>query len=109
MLTKQNEKNILENDIERIKESIESFKSRRAEIEPQLEDVITELKEKGVKTEELIPTEISVDEITSKIQKLQKKMDELGLVNMRAIEDYNIVLNKQNELNTKIETLEMKK
>ncbi len=109
MLTKQNEKNILENDIERIKESIESFKSRRAEIEPQLEDVITELKEKGVKTEELIPTEISVDEITSKIQKLQKKMDELGLVNMRAIEDYNIVLNKQNELNTKIETLENEK
>ncbi len=109
MLNAQNERNILGNDIERIAESIESFKARRNEVEPQLNEVIEELKNKGIKTDELVPTEISTDEIMAKIQKLQKKMDELGLVNMRAIEDYSIVLNKQNELNTKIETLENEK
>lgn len=109
MLEAQNAKNILENDIERIKESIESFKLSRSNVEPQLEEVIAELKERGIKTEELTPTEISIEEITGKIQKLQKKMDDLGLVNMKAIEDYNVVLNRQKELNTKIETLENEK
>ncbi len=109
MLEAQNAKNILENDIERIKESIESFKLSRSSVEPQLEEVIAELKERGIKTEELTPTEISIEEITGKIQKLQKKMDDLGLVNMKAIEDYNVVLNRQKELNTKIETLENEK
>ncbi len=109
MLEAEKTKNILENDIERIKESIESFKLSRSSVEPQLEEVIAELKERGIKTEELTPTEISIEEITGKIQKLQKKMDDLGLVNMKAIEDYNVVLNRQNELNTKIETLENEK
>ena len=36
-------------------------------------------------------------------------MDDLGLVNMRAIEDYEVVLNRQKELNAKIETLENEK
>jgi len=109
MLEFQSQKNIMENDVERIAESIESFKTRRSEIEPQLNDVIEELKEKGVKTEDLTPTEISIEDITSKIQKLQKKIDELGMVNMRAIEDYDKVLKRQNELITKVETLENEK
>ena len=109
MLEAEKTKNILENDIERIAESIESFKLSRSSVEPQLEEVIAELKERGIKAEELTPTEISIEEITGKIQKLQKKMDDLGLVNMKAIEDYNTVLNRQKELNTKIETLENEK
>ena len=109
MLEAEKKKNILENDIERIAESIESFKLSRSSVEPQLEEVIAELKERGIKAEELTPTEISIEEITGKIQKLQKKMDDLGLVNMKAIEDYNTVLNRQKELNTKIETLENEK
>lgn len=106
LIESEKAKNILENEIERIKTSIESFKATRADVEPQLESLINELKEKGIKTSDLVPTEISIDEINSKIQKLQKKIDDLGLVNMRAIEDYNTVLNQQNELNVKIVTLE---
>ncbi len=109
MIEAEKAKNILENEIERIQEAIEGAKARRSEYEPQLEAVVEELKEKGIKTDDLTPTEISIDEITSKIQKLQKKMDDLGLVNMRAIEDYDVVLNRQKELNAKIETLENEK
>ncbi len=109
MIEAEKAKNILENEIERIKEAIEAAKARRGEFEPQLEAVIEELKEKGIKTDDLTPTEVSIEEITGKIQKLQRKMDDLGLVNMRAIEDYDVVLNRQRELNVKIETLENEK
>ena len=109
MLEAQNAKNILENEIERIQDSIESFKTRRNEIEPQLNEIIEELKLKNVKTDELIPTEVSIEEITGKIQKLQKRMDDMQPVNMKAIDDYDIVLNRERELNAKIETLENEK
>ena len=52
---------------------------------------------------------MTIDEITNKIQKLQKKMDELGLVNMRAVEAYEEVMTKQNELKEKLDTLEKEK
>ena len=31
---------------------------------------------------------MSIEEITSRIQRLQKRMDDLGAVNMKALEDY---------------------
>lgn len=109
MLKSQNDKNILENEIERIKEQIESSKARRNEIEPQLKETAEELKQKGVELDSIEPTEMTIDEITNKIQKLQKKMDELGLVNMRAVEAYEEVMTKQNELKEKLDTLEKEK
>lgn len=109
LLKVQNNKNLIQNEIERIVEQIESSKVRRAEIEPQFKEVHDELKEKGVDVNSIEPSQMSTDEITSKIQKLQKKMDELGLVNMRAIEAYDAAILKQNELKEKIDTLEKEK
>ena len=48
---------------------------------------------------------MSIDEINAQITKLQKKMDDLGAVNMRAVEEYDAMLVRQTELNTQIETL----
>lgn len=109
LLKAQNSKNLIQNEIERIVEQIESSKVRRAEIEPQFKDVHDELKEKGVDVNSIEPSSMSTDEITSKIQKLQKKMDELGLVNMRAIDAYEEVISRQNELKEKLDTLEKEK
>lgn len=109
LLKFQNNRNLIQNEIERITEQIESSKVRRNEIEPQFKETHEELKEKGVDINSIQPTEMSVDDITSKIQKLQKKMDELGLVNMRAIEAYDEVISKQNELKEKLDTLEKEK
>ena len=103
------EKNVIVLNIEKIAEQIEAFKSRRRELEPQLENVKEELKENGVDLTHLQEIEISVDEITAKIQRLQKRMDELGDVNMRAIQSYDEVSERQNELKTKIETLSNEK
>lgn len=109
LLKSQNDKNILENEIERIKEQIEGSKARRNEIEPQFKETSEELKEKGIDVHSIQPTEMTIEEITSKIQKLQKKMDELGLVNMRAIEAYEEVTVRQKELKEKLDTLEKEK
>ena len=101
----EKQKHIRISDIERIAEQIESFKARRRELEPQLDEARTVLTNSGIEIEKLEPTEISIEEITSKIQKLEKKMDELGDVNMRALTSYDEVLARQTELKQQIDTL----
>lgn len=105
----EKEKNALDLNIEKIAEQIEAFKARRRELEPQLENIKEELKEAGVDISTLKEVEISVEEITARISRLQKRMDDLGDVNMRAIAAYDEVLERQKELKTKIETLESEK
>lgn len=101
----EKQKHIRIADIERIEEQIESFKARRRELEPQLESATKELEEAGVEINKLEPVEISIDEITAKIQRLEKRMQELGDVNMRALATYDEVLTRQTELKEQIETL----
>ena len=101
----EKQKHIRMTDIERIAEQIESFKARRRELEPQLETAREELINAGIEIAKLEPVEISIEEITSKIQRLEKKMNELGDVNMRALAAYDEVLTRQNELRQQIETL----
>ncbi|MFI3300649.1 MAG: chromosome segregation protein SMC [Candidatus Gastranaerophilales bacterium] len=101
----EKQKHIRNADIERIAEQIESFKSRRRELEPQLETARIELENTGVEISKLEPVEISIEEITSKIQRLEKRMNELGDVNMRALSAYDEVLARQSDLKQQIETL----
>ncbi len=101
----ETQKNLKLSDIEKIGEQIESFKARRRELEPMLEETKNILSEAGVNISELTPVEMSIDEITARIQRLQRRMDELGAVNMRALEDYDKVLERQQALQRQIETL----
>ena len=101
----ETKKNLQASEIERIEEQIESFKARRRELEPQLEETRKVLTEAGVDVNELSPVEMSIDEITNRIQRLQRRMDELGAVNMKALEDYENVLKRQEELQNRINTL----
>ena len=59
----------------------------------------------GIEIDKLEPVNISIDEITSKIQRLERRMEELGDVNMRALAAYEEVLARQEELKSQIETL----
>ena len=92
-------------EIENIAEQIESFKSRRRELEPRLDNVRQELENAGIEINNLTPPEMSEEEIATKIQRLSKRMDDLGSVNMRALEEYDEVLTRETELNERIETL----
>ena len=101
----EKQKHIKTSDIERIEEQIESFRARRRELEPQLETAREELENSGVEINKLEPVTISIEEITSKIQRLQRRMEELGDVNMKALAAYEEVVARQEELKLQIETL----
>lgn len=105
LLDLEKQKHLHSSDIERIAEQIESFKARRRELEPQLTTAREELENAGVEVNKLEPVSISIDEINSKIQRLEKRMEDLGLVNMRALTAYDDVLARQQELKSQIETL----
>lgn len=105
LLEIEKQKHLQESDIERIGEQIESFKSRRRELEPQLDSARIDLEEAGVEVAKLEPVTTSIEEITSKIARLEKRMEDLGLVNMRALTAYDEVLARQSELKNQIETL----
>ena len=101
----EKQKHIRIADIERIAEQIESFKARRRELEPQLETAKKDLEDAGEDISKLEPVETSIEEITSKIKRLENRMAELGDVNMRALAAYEEVLTRQSELKEQIETL----
>ncbi len=92
-------------EIEKIAEQIESFRARRRELEPQFDSARAELVNAGIEIDKLEPVEISIEEITGQIQRLEKKMQDLGDVNMRAIAAYEEVQTRQQELKTQIDTL----
>ena len=105
MVDIETKKHLKTSDIEKISEQIESFKARRRELEPQFESAKEELQNAGIEISKLEPVEMTIDEINSKISRLDRKMEDLGLVNMRALNDYDTKLARQTELKSQIETL----
>ena len=98
-------KDILVNDLARIGEQIESFRARRRELEPQMEEIMKELKEAGIDCSTLKAPELSTEEIQNKIQSLQKRMTALEPVNMNAIREYDNQIARKEELDEKIRVL----
>ena len=109
LLNLQKQSDVLDNQAERIQEQLESYRARRRELEPLLEQAREVLIEQGLDLSKLEEVTISIEEITSKIARLQKKMDELEPVNMRALTDYDEVIARQTELREKISTLHNEK
>ena len=109
LLSAKSAKNKAQDDLERLNEQEESYKARRRELEPILENLLKEFEEAGINPKELEQTEISLEEINSKISKLQKKMNELEPVNMRALDEYDSVMERQNSYKEKVNTLENEK
>lgn len=92
-------------EIERVNEQIESYKARRRELEPQLKEAQQILTDGGIDIEKLNPVEISIDELNLKIQRLEKRMQDLGDVNMRAITSFEEKSQRKAEIDNQIQTL----
>ncbi len=105
LVSMQNSKNKLSNEIDKTGEQVEAFKARRRELEPEFEEIKAVLKENNIDINTLAPTEISTEEITGKIQKLQKRMEEMEPVNMLAIQRYDEAKAREDALKEKISTL----
>ena len=101
----QTNKAVKLSEIERVNEQIESFKARRRELEPQLQEAKQLLTDGGVDIDKLEPVQISIEELNTKIQRLEKRMQELGDVNMRAITSYEEKSQRKQELDEQIQTL----
>jgi len=105
VLSYERRKTTAENKISRIEEQIEAYKARRKELEPQLYTIREELINAGYDIASLQKEEVSTEEVVNGINRLQKRMEEMEPVNMRALTDYEEVLNRKEELRIKLETL----
>lgn len=102
-------KTIYETKIERLAEQVEAFKTRRKELEPEIEQIRADLVAQGHDISQLKPTEISLDEVTKGISKLERKMTEMEPVNMKALTEYDEVKTRKEELENRINTLTSEK
>jgi len=99
----------VETKIERLTEQVEAFKTRRKELEPELDEIRKELIEEGYEIVQLKPTEISVEQVTKNIMKLERQMTEMEPVNMKALSEYDEVKVRKDELENRINTLTSEK
>ena len=105
VLNLETNKNGLQLKIERLVAQVEAFKVSRKEKEPELDAIREELIKQGFEIAQLSPTTISVDEVHKSIARLQKRMEEMEPVNMKALTEYDEVKFRKDELKNKIDTL----
>jgi len=102
-------KTIFETKIERLVEQVEAFKTRRKELEPEIEAIRIELVRQGYDMSQLKPTDVSVEEVTKNISRLDRRMTEMEPVNMKALTEYDEVKARKEELENRINTLTSEK
>jgi len=92
------EKNVIASEISRIEERIRRMEMRREE----LRDYILSLESDSIVE---IEEDISYDELMRRIGEIDRAMEELGIVNMKAPEEYEAVSKRLEEKRRKVETL----
>lgn len=106
LIEQEKQKNIQERNVMQMEEQIHAFQARKRELEPQMQRMVIDLQEAGIEPgsieEDKLPSE---EEVTGNIQRLTKKMEAMEPVNMLAIDEYDRVQERRDELAQKIETL----
>ena len=107
----EREKFVISQKTASIDEQQLSYHAREKELRPELADCKAQLLEEGHTEESLVTAKIteSMEEIQKALQSIQKKMDAMGDVNMRAIADYDAVQERLAELSEKLDTLSREK
>lgn len=110
LLELEKQKNVKERTIEQLDEQINTCRTRQKELEPELDSVTQELATAGIEIESIVADSLPpAEEITQNIQKLVRKMEAMEPVNMLAIDEYDRVSERRNELADKINTLTSEK
>jgi chromosome segregation protein len=105
VINQEKSKNSFELNIKRVEETIEALKTRRKELEPELFAIREELIQAGYEIATLQKLEISTEEVIKAIQRFERKMEEMGDVNMMAIKEFEDISKRSEELKNKLQTL----
>lgn len=110
LIEQEKQKHILDRHLLQLEEQISAFAARKRELEPQLQRMAVTLQAAGIDPESIqADTMPSEEEINQNITRLTKRMESMEPVNMLAIEEYDRVVERRNELAEKIETLNQEK
>jgi chromosome segregation protein len=106
LIEQEKQKNIQERNVLQLEEQINAFTARKRELEPQLQRMVIDLNEAGIDPESIQEDKLpSEEEVNQNIARLTKRMESMEPVNMLAIDEYDRVAERRNELAEKIETL----
>lgn len=106
LIEQEREKYALIQKITTLEEQITSFAERIQSLQPELKELKQQIIDNGQDPEAALDIEMKdIEEIQKAIQSIQRRMDALGDVNMRAIADYDEVNSRLEELAEKLDTL----
>lgn len=105
LITKGEQKGELQQLIDQLAQNITQVELKLRELEPDLNDLRTKLQEQIQNEEYKPPENIDLEKITRQIESIEKRMRALEPVNMRAIDEYDNVTNRQKEIKDKLGSL----
>ncbi|MGE0201088.1 MAG: chromosome segregation protein SMC [Candidatus Melainabacteria bacterium] len=106
LIEHEKQKSILERELAQLEEQIIAFQARKKELQPQLEALRAEVEAAGLVPDDVLKQTLPAEEeLNRSIQKLTRQMEAMEPVNMLAIDEYERVSERRNELAEKITTL----
>lgn len=109
LISKGEQKGELQQLVEQFAERITAIELRIREVEPDLNDLKGKFEEQTKDENYQIPEDIDLDKITKQIESIERRMKALEPINMRAIEEYDNVSNRLNEIEEKLNSLSQEK
>ncbi|MBI3590812.1 MAG: chromosome segregation protein SMC [Candidatus Melainabacteria bacterium] len=109
LMNKGEQKGELQQLIDQLAEKVTAIEIKLRELEPDLADLSAKLQEQTQNEEYKPPENIDLEKITKQIESIEKRMRALEPVNMRAIDEYDNVTNRQKEIKDKLGSLSEEK
>ena len=109
LMNKGEQKGELQQLIDQLANRVTEIELKLRELEPDLTDLRAKLAEQTQNEEYKPPENIDLDKITKQIESIERRMRSLEPVNMRAIDEYDNVTNRQNEIKEKLTSLTQEK
>lgn len=109
LISKGEQKGELQQQVEQFAERITNIEHRLRELEPDIVELKAKLQEQTQDEEYTPPADIDLDQIIKQIESIEKKMRALEPINMRAIEEYDTVMTRQEEITNKLNSLTTEK
>lgn len=109
LINKGEHKGELQQLIDQLAERVTGIELKLRESEPDLNDLKTKLQEQTQHEEYTLPENIDLEKITKQIESIETRMRALEPVNMRAIEEYDNVTDRQVEIKEKLSALSTEK